>query len=175
MGQVRSRREPLSERQSPGWVRAALAPLAVALLLGCASRSTSAPAPSAAPAAATRAEAVAPAQITSLQVREAAPGVRLELQATAPLVWTQYRDSEGRLVLELPNSTTAPGVGDLGPEGDLLRSVSVRQVDSGERPLTRLVISTQGETEHNLSNNGNTLLLTLVPAGSGTATMAEAA
>ena len=167
MGNVRSRR---------GWIgRAALAPLAVALLLGCASGSSngskSAPAPA---AAAARAEPAAPAQITSLQVREAAPGVRLELQATAPLVWTQYRDSEGRLVLELPNSTTAAGVGDLGPEGNLVRSVSVRQVDSGERPLTRLVIATQGETEHNLVANGNALLLTLVPAGSGTATMAEA-
>lgn len=172
MGNVRSRREPF------GWVgRAALAPLAVALLLGCASGSNngsqSAQAPAAAPAAA-RAEPAAPAQITSLQVREAAPGVRLELQATAPLVWTQYRDSEGRLVLELPNSTAGAGVGDLGPEGDLLRSVSVRQVDSGERPLTRLVIATQGETEHNLVANGNALLLTLVPAGSGAATMAEA-
>ncbi|HEV8240031.1 MAG TPA: type IV pilus secretin PilQ [Thermoanaerobaculia bacterium] len=166
MGNGRSRR---------GWVgRAALAPLAVALLLGCASRSKSAPAPSAAPAAAARAEQAAPAQITSLQAREAAPGVRLELQATAPLVWTQYRDSEGRLVLELPNSTMAPGVADLGPEGGLLRSVSVRQVDSGERPLTRLVIATEGETEHNLVSNGNGLLLTLVPAGSGAATMAEA-
>ncbi|HXT49635.1 MAG TPA: AMIN domain-containing protein, partial [Thermoanaerobaculia bacterium] len=100
--------------------------------------------------------------------------MRLELQATAPLVWTQYRDSEGRLVLELPNSTTVAGVSDLGPEGGLLRSVSVRQVDSGERPLTRLVIATEGDTEHELSINGNALLLTLVPAGTDATAMAEA-
>jgi len=180
MGNVRSRRGPLAERQprsgrqSLGWLgRAALAPLAVALLLGCASKS--APAPAAAPAAA-RAEVAAPApvQIMSVEASEAAPGVRLELRASAPMVWTQYRDSEGRLVLELPNSQLAPGVGDLGPEGGLLRSVSVRQVDSGDRPLTRLVIATEGETEHNLVADGSALRLTLVRAGSGAATMAEA-
>ncbi|HET9765311.1 MAG TPA: type IV pilus secretin PilQ [Thermoanaerobaculia bacterium] len=156
-----------------------MAPLAVALLLlGCASGSNteskagSSPSAEAAPAA--RAAAPAPAaQITSLQIREAAPGVRLELQATAPLVWTQYRDGEGRLVLELPNSTPGPGVVDLGPEGDLVRAVTVRQVDSGDRPLTRLVIATQVDTEHDLAASGNTLLLTLVPAGSD-ATMAVA-
>ncbi len=178
MGKVRSRREPF------GWVpRGAIAPWAVALLLlGCASgsntgsntESKAGSSPSAGPARAARAEAPVPAaQITSLQIREAAPGVRLELQATAPLVWTQYRDSEGRLVLELPNSTPGPGVVDLGPEGDLVRAVTVRQVDSGERPLTRLVIATQVDTEHDLAASGNTLLLTLVPAGSD-ATMAVA-
>jgi type IV pilus assembly protein PilQ len=173
MGKVRSRRQPF------GWVpRAAIAPLAVALLLGCASGSNTeskgGASASAEPAPAARAAAPAPAaQITSLQIREAAPGVRLELQATAPLVWTQYRDSEGRLVLELPNSTPGPGVVDLGPEGDLVRGVTVRQVDSGERPLTRLVIATQGDTEHDLAASGNTLLLTVVPAGSD-ATMAVA-
>ena len=165
MRKVRSRRELFG-----AMVRASLGPLAVALLLGCASGAKTGdqggPSPAAEPAAATRAEPAAPVEITSLQLREAAPGVRLELQATAPLVWTQYRDSEGRLVLELPNSVTAPGVADLGPEGELVRSVSVRQVDSGERPLTRLVVATNVETEAQLTAQGNALQLTLVPAGS---------
>jgi type IV pilus assembly protein PilQ len=166
MGKVRSRREHF------GWVtRAMLGASAVALLLGCASGAKSPPAP--AEASATTAPAT-PVQITSLQMREAAPGVRLELQATAPLVWTQYRDSEGRLVLELPNSTTAPAVADLGPQGSLVQSVTVRQVESGDRPLTRLVIATNGETEHELSANGNALQLTIVPSGAETA-MATAA
>ncbi|HEV8632148.1 MAG TPA: type IV pilus secretin PilQ [Thermoanaerobaculia bacterium] len=163
MGKVRSRRQPF------GWAyRASLGLLAAALLLGCASGAKTGPAQgAAAPAASTSSESQAsPARITSLQMREAAPGVRLELQATAPLVWTQYRDSEGRLVLELPNSTAAPGVGDLGAEGGIVQSVTVRQVDSGDRPLTRLVIVTHGETEHELAASGNTLQLTLVPAGS---------
>ncbi len=165
MRKVRCRRELFG-----AMVRASLGPLAVALLLGCASGAKTGEkggaSSSAEPAAATRAEPAAPVEITSLQLREAAPGVRLELQATAPLVWTQYRDSEGRLVLELPNSVTAPGVADLGPEGELVRSVSVRQVDSGERPLTRLVVATSVETEAQLTALGNALQLTLVPAGS---------
>jgi len=168
MRKVRSRREHF------GWVyRAPLGALAVALLLGCASGAKTVPAPTREPAVAA-AEPAAPVQITALQVREAAPGVRLELQATAPLVWTQYRDSEGRLVLELPNSTTGPSVGDLGPEGGIVQSVTVRKVDSGDRPLTRLVIATKGDTEHELSASGNSLQLTLVPAGSEEA-MATAA
>ncbi len=160
MGKVRTRREPFGR-----WSRASLGLLAVALLLGCASGAKTAPPPAAGSAASSSEPAAAPTQITALELREAAPGVRLELKSTAPLVWTQYRDSEGRLVLELPNSTTAPGVGDLGPQGDLVTSVTVRQVDSGERPLTRLVIATRGETEHELTANGNVLQLTLVPAG----------
>src|SRR5581483_8457234 len=143
MGKVVSRREP------NGWrYRAVLGLSAAALLLGCASGAkTPAGGSSEPPATASAQPQAAPAQITALDVREAAPGVRLELKSTSPLVWTQYRDSEGRLVLELPNSTPAAGVSDLGPTG-VLQSVTVRQVDGGERPLTRLVIATKGETEH---------------------------
>jgi type IV pilus assembly protein PilQ len=160
MGKVRSRREPFGGKH-----RASLGLLAVALLLGCASGAKTNGSPRQQARTANPEVATAPTQITSLQMREAAPGVRLELQATSPLVWTQYRDSEGRLVLELPNSAPAAGVGDLGPEGDLVQSVTVRKVD-GERPLTRLVIATRGETEHELTANGTALQLTLVPAGS---------
>src|SRR6185503_15396805 len=97
MRKVRSRRGIFGAA-----VRASLGPLAVALLLGCASGAKTSPPPAAestsasAPSAASQA---APVQITSLVMREAAPGVRLELQATAPLVWTQYRDSNGNMVL----------------------------------------------------------------------------
>jgi type IV pilus assembly protein PilQ len=152
--------------------------VAAAQLLGCASGAgtagerAAAADSSAAPAAAPQAPA---AQITSLEMREVAPGVRLELQATSPLVWTQYRDAEGRLVLELPNSAPAPDVTDLGALGGVVDSVAVRQVDSGERPLTRLVIATRGETEHELTASGNQLLLALVPvAGDNPVVAAEA-
>jgi type IV pilus assembly protein PilQ len=139
-------------------------------MLGCASGSR-APAPEQEEPVATRAAAApvaAPTQITSLELRETAPGVRLEVQASAPLVWTQYRDSDGRLVLELPNSALADGLGDLGAAGGLVQSVAVRQVDSGERPMTRLVIATSAETEHELAASGNDLHLTLLPAGAAT-------
>src|SRR5688572_17461411 len=115
MGQLQSRREPL------GWARwGAPAVVAAVLVLGCASSAGDSPDAAArggeSPTTARAAESSqpAPAQITTLQMREAAPGVRLEVEATGPLVWTQYRDAEGRLVLELPNSATGPGVGDLG-------------------------------------------------------------
>jgi type IV pilus secretin PilQ/predicted competence protein len=168
MGKFRSRRGPF------GPARLATGALLTAgLLLGCASGSR-APAAgegeeSAARAAAPSAPVTAPTQITSLELRETAPGARLEVEASAPLVWTQYRDSDGRLVLELPNSALAEGVSDLGPSGSLVESVAVRQVDSGERPMTRLVIATRQESEHELAAAGNSLHLTILPVGSAAA------
>src|SRR5688500_11781916 len=103
MGKFRSRRGPIGRARL-----AAPALLVVGLLLGCASGSqppASEREEPVAPRAA--APAAAPTQITSLELRETAPGVRLEVKASAPLVWTQYRDSDGRLVLELPNSALA--------------------------------------------------------------------
>ena len=159
---------PWSGREPSGWARSAPGLVALALLLGCASGSGTAPeggSTEPAPPAAAQAARPAPTEITSLDMREAAPGVRLELQATGPLVWTQYRDADGRLVLELPNSTPASAVADLPAIGGVVDSVAVRKVESGERPLTRLVITTRGETEHELTAQGNTLRLTVVPAG----------
>lgn len=159
---------PWAKREPSGWARSAPGLVALALLLGCASGSGTAPEGTAAepaPPAAAQAARPAPTEITSLDMREAAPGVRLELQATGPLVWTQYRDADGRLVLELPNSTPASAVADLPALGGVVDSVAVRKVESGERPLTRLVITTRGETEHELTAQGNTLRLTVVPAG----------
>jgi type IV pilus secretin PilQ/predicted competence protein len=162
MGKFRSRRGPFGRAQL-----VAPALLLVGLMLGCASGSGTPAAPEREEPAARGAAApvAAPTRITSLELRETAPGVRLEVQASAPLVWTQYRDSDGRLVLELPNSALAQGVQDLGAAGALVQSVAVRQIDSGERPMTRLVIATSEETEHELTASGNSLHLTLLPAG----------
>ena len=159
---------PWARREPSGWAKSAPGLVTLALLLGCASGSGTAPeggGAEPAPPAAAQAARPAPTEITSLDMREAAPGVRLELQATGPLVWTQYRDADGRLVLELPNSTPASAVADLPALGGVVDSVAVRKVESGERPLTRLVITTRGETEHELTAQGNTLRLTVVPAG----------
>ena len=165
-----------SRRETSGWARGGATGLvAVALLLGCASGSGTAPEGKAAePAPAAAGEnKPAPTEITSLEMREAAPGVRLELHATGPLVWTQYRDAEERLVLELPNSAPAAAVADL-PALGVVDSVVVRKIESGERPLTRLLITTRGETEHELTAQGNALHLSVVPAGT-TGQMAAAA
>jgi type IV pilus assembly protein PilQ len=162
MGKLQSRRGPF------GWARLGAPGLVTVLLvLGCASGAgTGADGEAGEPAPAAAAQSrPAPTEITSLEMREAAPGVRLELRATGPLVWTQYRDTVGRLVLELPNSSPAPAVVDLPALGGVVESVAVSKVDSGDRPLTRLVITTRGETEHELTAEGNSMQLSVVPAG----------
>ena len=55
-----------------------------------------------------------PAKVTDIEVREAAPGAVIELTADQPLVWTSYRDADGNVVVELPNTVGA------GPRGDRL-------------------------------------------------------
>ena len=76
-----------------------------ALLLGAmvSTACSSAPAPQAAaqpaPAGAAAETAKPPVQLTSVVLREGAPGVRLDLKADGPLVWTSYRDSGGGLVV----------------------------------------------------------------------------
>ncbi|HVS01830.1 MAG TPA: AMIN domain-containing protein, partial [Thermoanaerobaculia bacterium] len=154
------------------WRRRSLAGcglLAAVLLLGCASGAS---APTAEPNAGTEADAATavgaksvPATVTAVDVREAAPGARLEVVASEPLVWTQYRDSEGRLVLELPNALPAEGVGDLEPAAGIVAAVQVEQLGSSERPLTRLVITTRQPAEHELTTEGSRLVLALVPVG----------
>lgn len=113
--------------------------------------------------------AVAPtpavAELGTIAVREVAPGTRVELTASEPLVWTSYRDEAGRLVIELPNTRPAPGVGDwIAPEG-LLARLQLELDESGDRPLTRLVVESRGETEHALVGDGGRLQLDLLPAG----------
>ena len=94
--------------------------------------------------------ASAPVEISSMEVRDLAPGAELRVEADGPLVWTQYRDDRGNLVVELPNTVVRQGVDDLDNPVGLLESVDVESQDDGERPLTRLVIHTTGETEHSL-------------------------
>ncbi len=94
--------------------------------------------------------ATAPVEISSMEVRDLAPGAELRVEADGPLVWTQYRDDTGNLVVELPNTVVRQGVDDLSDPIGLLESVNVESQVDGERPLTRLVIQTIGDTEHSL-------------------------
>ena len=96
------------------------------------------------------AAATAPVEISSMEVRDLAPGAELRVEADGPLVWTQYRDDSGNLVVELPNTIVSDRVDNVSSPVGLLESVSVEAQQSGERPLTRLVIQTIGETEHSL-------------------------
>src|ERR1700710_2984151 len=105
----------------------------------------------------------APAEIRSVDLREGAPDVFVDLDASAPLVWTSFRNVEGRVVIELPNSIPGPKVVDLSPEEGLISSLAVQKSSEGSRPLTRLVIATRQEVEHSVTADGMKLRIQLSP------------
>jgi type IV pilus assembly protein PilQ len=105
----------------------------------------------------------APTEIRSLDLREGAPDVFVDLDASSPLVWTSFRNVEGRVVIELPNAVPGPKVVDLSPEEGLISSLSVQKSEDGARPLTRLVIATRQEVEHAVTADGNKLRIQLLP------------
>jgi len=102
-----------------------------------------------------------PAEIRSLELGE--DGRLLELVADRPLVWTSFRDSEGDLVIELPNSIPSAAVDDLSRDLGLVAGVDVELLDDSDRPLTRLVVTTREPSEHSLAGDGETLRIQLLP------------
>jgi type IV pilus assembly protein PilQ len=116
-----------------------------------------------APAEPRTAAATAPAEIRSLELREGAPEAFVDLEASAPLVWTSFRNAEGRVVIELPNAVPGARVGDLAPAEGLVSSLAVEKSEEGSRPLTRLVIATRQEVEHSITADGTRLRVELMP------------
>src|SRR5436305_14946831 len=130
-----------------------------------------APAPRQAPkpaAAETRAAQTA-AEIRSLDLREGAPEVFIDLEASAPLVWTSFRNAEGRVIVELPNAVPRAGLADLAPAEGLVSSLAVQKSEEGSRPMTRLVIATRQEVEHSVIADGSKLRIQLSPVEAKTA------
>ncbi|HSS51233.1 MAG TPA: AMIN domain-containing protein, partial [Thermoanaerobaculia bacterium] len=158
------------------WTVAAFV-LAVAVGAGCtASRparvveAQTAPKPAKAPKPAqaeTRAAAPqpAPAEIRSIDLREGAPEVFVDLEASAPLVWTSFRNAEGRVIVELPNAVPRSSLTDLSPADGLVSSLAIQKSDEGSRPMTRLVIATRQEVEHSVTADGAKLRIQLLPLG----------
>jgi type IV pilus assembly protein PilQ len=138
----------------------AAAALACAFLWTCASgggggdeRSRVAPAPE---------PQIEAARLETIRVTGSDEEARLEMSGDGPLIWTQYRDAQGRLVVELPNTVPAPGL--QAPDGvGVIASVALESVDSETRPLTRVTVTASGETEHELGSEGEMLVVTLVP------------
>jgi type IV pilus assembly protein PilQ len=133
-------------------------------------RAEASPAPSAdaAQSSTTRTKAEAKAaqsttEIRSLDLREGAPEVFVDLEASAPLVWTSFRNADGRVVVELPNTVPGPKLADLSPEEGLISSLAVQKSEEGSRPLTRLVIATRQEVEHSVTADGMKLRIQLSP------------
>lgn len=141
--------------------------LVVALCLACASgkpvkvaEATPTSQPSSAPAANA---AAAPIEVRVLELAEGAPEAFVNLEASGPLMWTSYRDPEGRVVLELPNAVPGAAIFDLAPTEGLIAAVTVERGDEGDRPLTRFVVSTRHDVEHAVSADGPRLQLRLMP------------
>jgi type IV pilus assembly protein PilQ len=161
---------------SAGWQRwiASAAVITIAVGAGCAVIASAhgveaAPAPSPADAAqgtasTTKAKGAPSAtEIRSLDLREGAPEVFVDLDASAPLVWTSFRNADGRVVVELPNTVPGPKLTDLSPEEGLISSLAVQKSEEGSRPLTRLVIATRQEVEHSVTADGTKLRIQLSP------------
>ena len=106
-----------------------------------------------------------PATISRLAVMEGAPGTRIDIVADSALVWTTYRDADGALVIELPNSRPLAAVRAENPPAGLVSSVAVAVDETSGRPLTRLTVQTRQEAEHTLVAGQNSLHIDLTPAG----------
>jgi type IV pilus assembly protein PilQ len=102
-------------------------------------------------------------EIASIELREGAPDASLVVDADGPLVWTGYRDDQGRLVVELPNSAPGAAVPATLPGAGFVTGVTVERDQHGERPLTRLVVSTSEPIEHSMVGEGNRLKVVLTP------------
>ncbi len=135
----------------------AIAKLCLALLIaGCASTGPT-------EVLTTRPEAVEPegpltatsspaaATIEAIDVEQSDGAARISVATSEPLVWTTYRDADGRLVVELPNSQPADGLAGLEPADGLVSSLEVTSDTVGNRPLTRLMIATSAEADHTVS------------------------
>src|SRR5436305_1130488 len=159
-------------RRGDAWQRliAVLAVLAVVAGVSCTSSKPSrARVVAANPAAASEAPAVAKTaaaaatEIRTLDLREGAPGAAVDLEASAPLVWTSFRNADGKVVVELPHALPRAGLADLSPEDGLVAALKVESSNDGSRPMTRLVITTRQEVEHSVTADGNRLRVQLLP------------
>ena len=72
-----------------------------------------------------QAAATSTTEIRALAVHSGPAGAQLEVASDGALVWTTYREADGRLVIELPNSTPAESVVDLTPEEGILEAVEI--------------------------------------------------
>ncbi len=122
----------------------------------------------------TQAAAANPATLQEIATREGAPGTEVDLRADGEIVWTSYRDADGSLVIELPNTVPADGLGNVGAEG-LVASIAVQRETNGDRPLTRLTVRGNEPFEYSLASEDQSLRLRMLPSGSGAAANAETA
>ncbi|MCP3957559.1 MAG: type IV pilus secretin PilQ [bacterium] len=138
------------------------------LQLGCASsggQGAPSPASSQPEGAVSSTQVRMPAEIRSLELEAERGAESVKLTADRPLVWTSFRNSDGDLVIELPNSVPAASVRSVERDRGLVAAVDVEKVDDAARPLTRLVVRTHEPSEHSLAGEGSLLRIQLLPVG----------
>ena len=104
-----------------------------------------------------------PLEVRSVELRDRAGGVRIEVATSGPLVWTSYRDADGHLVVEMPNSLPVARLAGLDLRGGLVESARIQVADGGDRPLTRLLVRTGEPAEHSVEATGDVLRVDLLP------------
>jgi type IV pilus assembly protein PilQ len=171
--------EVVTLRRGARWLRL-LTPAALAIVVaaGCSSAGSkparvveTKPADTA-PAPAETKAAPAPVEVRSMDLREGAPEVYLEIDSSAPLVWTSFRNPEGKVVVELPNATPGPKLQDISQDTGLIAGVKVERDTEGNRPMTRLVITPRHDVEHSVSAEGLRLQVRLAPVDGAAAVAA---
>ena len=139
--------------------------LAMVLIAGCSSSARRQAQPTGAPVPVSSTEVAEPAEIRSLDLQKEGRAALLQIVADRSLVWTNYRDQNGDLVVELQNSVPGAGIAELSPMEGLVAGVDVTLLDDAERPLTRLVVKTREDSEYTLTTEGEILRLQLLPLG----------
>ncbi|MEM7481298.1 MAG: type IV pilus secretin PilQ [Acidobacteriota bacterium] len=165
----------IKRRRAQIWLAVAASSL-VLLWAGCAS--TAAPRsttdegliPAAAPEGVGMAEGsagqtsdAALAMVRSVELMEGAPDAALRVTSDAPLTWTGYRDEEGRLIVELPNSRLAPGVPDELAGAGFVRGVVIGEEMQAGQPMTRIAVESAVTFEHSMAGAGESLEIFLTP------------
>jgi type IV pilus secretin PilQ/predicted competence protein len=109
-----------------------------------------------------------PVNLSRLAIVDGAAGSmssEIELDADAALVWTSYRNEDGQLVIEIPNSRPDPQVTTEEVASGLVAAVRVTVEETEGRPLTRLTVVTRQDAQHSLVAAGNGLRVEMTPVG----------
>lgn len=158
------------DRQSIEW-RTALAVVGLMLTLACATSPGGSPGGGASDPGevgspdGSAAASMAPAEIRAVELAEHGETASVRIAADRALVWTNYRDRDGNLILEISNAVAAePVASSLSGQG-LVESVAIERLTDTERPMTRFVVQTRRDSELALDSDGSTLVLELTPVG----------
>ncbi len=104
-----------------------------------------------------------PLEIQAVELHDEALGVQVEVSTSGELVWTSYRDANGNLVVELPNSRPVAQLAELDFARGMVESAKLQVRDEQDGPLTQLVVRTTTEAEHFVAADGSRLVVDVTP------------